>query len=72
MKTTLIALVAGTSLLATALVPAFAARTKCQPGTFYSKAARACVAAGSQAKPKKMCMEVDAQNGIGSVPCSQL
>jgi hypothetical protein len=72
MKTTLVALVAGSTLLATAFVPAFAARTKCQPGTFYSSKARACVAAGSQKKAEKQCMTVDEQNGIVTVPCSQM
>lgn len=72
MKTTLVALVAGSTLLATAIVPAFAARSKCQPGTFYSSKARACVAAGTQKKAEKMCLTIDAENSVGEIPCSQL
>ena len=70
MKTTLIALTAGSLVLAAVATPAFATRKKCEAGTFWSSKARACVLAGAQAKPQKMCLFVNEENGVTEVPCS--
>ena len=47
MKKALIVLTAGSMLVSAVAAPAFAARKKCEAGTFWSSKARACVRAGA-------------------------
>jgi hypothetical protein len=57
------------AITAAASIPAIAApNKKCDAGTYWSKAKRACVAAGSEVRSKRMCKSFTDEGGLGSRP----
>lgn len=71
MKTSVLALGLVAAMTAAASVPAYAAtKKKCEAGTYWSKAKRACVVAGSEVKAKRMCPSFTDEGGLGSKPCT--
>ena len=70
MKSIVTAAAIGSLLLTATAFTAAAARKKCDAGTFWSKTKGACVAAGSQAKPKQMCMTFTNDGSPTQIPCS--
>lgn len=47
-----------------------AARKRCQAGTYYNRAKRACLPAGAQLKPVRTCMAFTVDGGITNQPCA--